>query len=76
MLGDLGAGIGSSVGGVLIGAFCKRVVFRILGVIAFLTGFFYFLFNVFYLRPKANEKNSTIVDKAESSVNGMVEEIK
>jgi hypothetical protein len=56
MLGDLGAGIGSSVGRVLIGAFGKRVVFRILGVIAFLTGFLYFLFNIFYLRPKANEK--------------------
>jgi hypothetical protein len=73
MLGDLGAGIGSSVGGVLIGAFGQRVVFRILGVIAFLTGFFYFLFNILYLRLKANDKNNTIVDKAE--LNRKVEEI-
>jgi hypothetical protein len=75
MLGDLGAGIGSSVGGALIGAFGQRVVFRILGVVAFLTGFLYFLFNIFYLRPKANEKNNTTIDKTDSSVNGKVEEI-
>ncbi|EFX61912.1 hypothetical protein DAPPUDRAFT_302678 [Daphnia pulex] len=70
----LGAGIGSSVGGVLIGAFGQRVVFRILGVIAFLTGFFYFLFNILYLRLKANDKNNT-AEKADSSVNRKVEEI-
>ncbi len=75
MLGDLGAGIGSSVGGALIGAFGQRVVFRILGVIAFLAGFLYSLFIIFYLRPKASEKNNATVEKIDSSVNGEVEEI-
>lgn len=76
MLGDLGAGIGSSVGGAMIGAYGQRVVFRILGIVAFFTGFFYLLFNFFYLRPKANERNNSVGAKVDSSVNGKVEEIK
>ncbi len=61
---DLGGGIGNSLGGALIGAYGLRVVLRISGAVAFLTGFLYFLFNICYLRPKANEKNTTF-DKAE-----------
>jgi hypothetical protein len=41
------------------------VVFRILGAVAFLTGFLYFLFNICYLRPRANEKINTTFDKTE-----------
>ncbi|XP_057367699.1 uncharacterized protein LOC130688706 [Daphnia carinata] len=61
----LGAGIGSTVGGFLIGAYGQRTTFRILGVIAFITGFFYFLFNVFYLR----RRNSNIIGNGSAAVN-------
>ncbi|KAI9562762.1 hypothetical protein GHT06_010216 [Daphnia sinensis] len=61
----LGAGIGSSVGGFLIGAYSQRTTFRILGVIAFIAGFFYFLFNVFFLR----RRNANIIDNGSAAAN-------
>lgn len=71
---NLGAGIGNSVGSILIGAYGQRMTFRILGVIAFVTGFLYFLFNIFYLRPNKNEKINSA--NSELNVNEKVEEVK
>ena len=75
----LGRGFGTFVGGFLMkwlggGGPDKTVgtrgTFRILGVIAAITAVVYFLFNIFYLRPrynlKANEK--TVDDEIPSSI--------
>ncbi|XP_057367450.1 uncharacterized protein LOC130688483 [Daphnia carinata] len=61
----LGAGIGSSVGGFLIGAYGQRTTFRILGVMSFITGFSYFLFNVFYVR----RRNANVIGNGNAAAN-------
>ena len=62
----LGRGMGSLVGGFMMRALSPdpltsldigtRATFRYLGVAAFATGFFYFLFNQLYIRPRANKQ--------------------
>ena len=61
MLIYLGGGIGSAVCGFLVEEYGKRLTFRILGVVAFVTGIAYFIFNVFYLRKIKNEKVNKVV---------------
>jgi len=62
---QLGRGMGSLVGGFMMRALSPdpltsldigtRATFRYLGVAAFATGFFYFLFNQLYIRPRAKQ---------------------
>ncbi|KAK4025501.1 hypothetical protein OUZ56_014565 [Daphnia magna] len=61
----LGIGTGSSVGGLLIGAYGQRTTLRITGVIAFITGLFYFLFNVVYSR----RRNANSIKNDSAAVN-------
>ena len=48
----VGRGAGSFIGGFLMKDYGTRSAFRILGVAAFCTAVFYFLFNQLYIRPK------------------------
>ena len=70
---NLGGGIGNSFGSFLIGVYGQRVTFRIFAVIAFITGLFYFLFSIFYLRPIAVAKMNNA--KADLNVNDKIEKV-
>jgi len=70
----MGRGAGSFVGGFLMKGYGTRATFRILGVAAFATAIFYFLFNRLYIIPKhrrqEKQKKAIPVQQVAAKENG------
>ncbi|XP_046450998.1 uncharacterized protein LOC124199271 isoform X1 [Daphnia pulex] len=67
----LGWGVSSYGGSLLIDGYGQRVTFRVLGVMSFIAGFIYLLFNFLYLRPKKNQQITE--SNARLGLNGKIE---